>query len=790
MHKKKPLIYKFKISFFTKIFLFIFLIISFIFLVSIFSTQFYINYQEKKIEERFEKSLYLLSLYMDDLLYDTNSKAYSFVWNESLDDIRKSKNPLVDFKNGHKNLGIQIYSLIHSVYYINIKKRTVTGRDFTISIQDFFSYHYPEIKSMNFNESSFLPFFNRSISTKFKLNELQTTNVIPYYIHDQGDSNNILLINLNQEKINLLLSDFIMTPNSLILMMDSKGYILSLTAFIANDYFSKQYMILSEKYYNTIKEKFKNYYPVINNQYLIKKIKLCKPFRHKINNEKILMTSIESKKSVNQKIYYIAAVPYKDLYIQSIPIGTLAFFISILTLLLSLLLSFFISKKLYSPIKNLLSLFSPIFGIQAKNSKDEFSYISQKINNLLKDKVELSKNLTMALPMVAENYIFKALNENIAFVEDELKKFLESNNISFKYPNFLVSIVRLNFNNDFYQNFNREQQLEVINQTYKLFKNAFTDPQNVYILTIAKNELCIIFNLPIDKSNDYILKSLNNILKIFESKENYFEFYTGVGRIHYGFTGLRESYKEAYQAISTISPFGMEKIKIYEEILANLDQYYYNINEENQLLNFLLSGFENEAIELVKSILKKNTDKKISIDKQKDLYMRIFYTCIRVLNRKDISHKELMESEYIDISKEYNNDINIISSYLFKLIKKIAALNINIQKSKFDVSNIINFINNNYTDDISLENIAYDYKISTPHLSRLLKEALGMPFQQYINNQRVKKAKFILKNTSKGIDEISNECGFNSRFTFIRMFKKLEGISPTQYRIMEKESVY
>jgi len=120
------------------------------------------------------------------------------------------------------------------------------------------------------------------------------------------------------------------------------------------------------------------------------------------------------------------------------------------------------------------------------------------------------------------------------------------------------------------------------------------------------------------------------------------------------------------------------------------------------------------------------------------------------------------------------------------MVNKICSIS-KIQKGKIDVNSIVDYINNNFSQDISLENLAYDSNISTPHLSRLLKESLGMSFQQYLNNQRVKKAKYYLKNTSKSIDEISNQCGFNSRFTFIRMFKLLEGITPTQYRIIQRE---
>ena len=98
-------------------------------------------------------------------------------------------------------------------------------------------------------------------------------------------------------------------------------------------------------------------------------------------------------------------------------------------------------------------------------------------------------------------------------------------------------------------------------------------------------------------------------------------------------------------------------------------------------------------------------------------------------------------------------------------------------------------VQKNYINDISLENIASNYNTSIQHLSRVLKQYLKMNFQQYINNLRIKKSKYLLKNSTKNIESISTECGYKTRYTFIRMFKILEGITPTEYRYMEKNKV-
>ena len=87
-----------------------------------------------------------------------------------------------------------------------------------------------------------------------------------------------------------------------------------------------------------------------------------------------------------------------------------------------------------------------------------------------------------------------------------------------------------------------------------------------------------------------------------------------------------------------------------------------------------------------------------------------------------------------------------------------------------------------YNEDIYLEKLAAEYHVSASYLSRVFKDHYGITFQQHLANTRIRHAKELLMATDQTINVISESVGFNSRNTFIRMFKKLEGVSPTEYR--------
>ncbi len=98
------------------------------------------------------------------------------------------------------------------------------------------------------------------------------------------------------------------------------------------------------------------------------------------------------------------------------------------------------------------------------------------------------------------------------------------------------------------------------------------------------------------------------------------------------------------------------------------------------------------------------------------------------------------------------------------------------------VIKVIDFINSNYYQKLSLEYIASSCYISVSHLTRLFKAGTGYTVISYINNLRVKKASEMLKNTKLSISEIAEASGFESLSYFVKMFSKYFGMSPLKYR--------
>lgn len=94
---------------------------------------------------------------------------------------------------------------------------------------------------------------------------------------------------------------------------------------------------------------------------------------------------------------------------------------------------------------------------------------------------------------------------------------------------------------------------------------------------------------------------------------------------------------------------------------------------------------------------------------------------------------------------------------------------------------MINYVKGNYNNDISLIDISEYFNMSPCYLSTMFKYYTGENFKDYLNNYRVKKAKEYLKKGKTKVGVVAKLLGCNNVNTFIRIFKKYEGMSPKQY---------
>ena len=124
--------------------------------------------------------------------------------------------------------------------------------------------------------------------------------------------------------------------------------------------------------------------------------------------------------------------------------------------------------------------------------------------------------------------------------------------------------------------------------------------------------------------------------------------------------------------------------------------------------------------------------------------------------------------------------LEIFAEHLSMVANKIA-----LQPSNEDsliVRRAKDYIAGHQFEPIKLEEVARALHVSTFHFCRKFKEATGLTFVAYLNRLRIEKAKLLLYNKDLRVSEIGYDVGFQSLTHFNRIFHKLVGHSPTEYR--------
>lgn len=98
------------------------------------------------------------------------------------------------------------------------------------------------------------------------------------------------------------------------------------------------------------------------------------------------------------------------------------------------------------------------------------------------------------------------------------------------------------------------------------------------------------------------------------------------------------------------------------------------------------------------------------------------------------------------------------------------------------IQKAVSYINDNYKNEIALEDISREVNISPHYFSKLFKEQVGENFIDYITSLRIQKAKELLAENRLSIKEICFDIGYADPNYFSRLFKRVVGITPTEYR--------
>ena len=111
------------------------------------------------------------------------------------------------------------------------------------------------------------------------------------------------------------------------------------------------------------------------------------------------------------------------------------------------------------------------------------------------------------------------------------------------------------------------------------------------------------------------------------------------------------------------------------------------------------------------------------------------------------------------------------------------------QLRDFYIQEAVTYMEHNYPWEITVEDLADVCKLNRSYFSKIFKENMGCPPQEFLIRLRLSKAADLMKGTSHSIGDISQMCGYPNQLHFSRAFKKRYGVSPREWRTQNQSQI-
>jgi len=411
----------------------------------------------------------------------------------------------------------------------------------------------------------------------------------------------------------------------------------------------------------------------------------------------------------------------------------------------------------------------------------------------IKMDIDLNKKLENYIPILIDIFFTQLITGKITDIQaiKDRASFLSINLDSSQY-NVLILELDDGFYNKSVSEYDKNLfKLATMNDSEKEFTNK---GYSCYTFNLGDN-IGILVN-----GNNIIIEEVLNIclqIKTWTNSSLGLLLTVAVGKVHYGISEIVLSYTEALDAFEYKFLLGKNEIIDIEKVYKNHIKSIHSNNLEeliNNALNKLVTALKinNEhTITMLIDELSLIVEQAISENfKQTDRILFILsFFLVKSLLALDIN----MENLNIEDSNLYNQlkslnsiiDLNPFINNYFSTIRKELEHKQNNHNSflvKKAIASIHNSIHNTIHKDLSLTEIAKSVYINPNYLSKIFKQDTGKSFIEYVIEIKMTEAKRLLTTSHYKIYEIADLLQYKDVNHFTKVFKKVYGVSPKDYR--------
>lgn len=489
---------------------------------------------------------------------------------------------------------------------------------------------------------------------------------------------------------------------------------------------------------------------------------------------------------------YVSAQPksvvlQKVNYIQQL---TLAIFIT--ALLLGLGIAGYLAYRSSRPFLKILQLLpSSRRDVKHAIGSNAVDYIGHSVSELIESHHTLKERLEEQIPMLRNVVVDRLLKGGFTSMQ-EIDAAMEHAQVQLRGSHHAVALLHIRgYQEPFMEEMLMELDIVKINIRDRIQSLC---GEEVLLHDFGENQLVLILSGTAADNEDFTTRMRAYIQGIYEHLSAIPDtgLYIAVGECQSSIAELYRSYGEARFVLHHAGWSEKTPILFHAEMETPPFTYYYPADEEMRLIQLVKAGNLDETKQLLLQIKEKNrSERQLPMVVEKLLAQELSGTLMKCCDQTG------------DHGSGRTEEMNAVIRALHPVMSPVEAMNIlhtafirlcrkNEERKKSHNDHLTNrllaYIKGHFWEsDLSLTALARETRTSEAYVSYFFKEQTGLNFSDYLEQLRMDEAKRELSSGDRPISDIAASVGYLSLNTFSRAFKRVNGISATEYRRLQRE---
>jgi two-component system response regulator YesN len=468
---------------------------------------------------------------------------------------------------------------------------------------------------------------------------------------------------------------------------------------------------------------------------------------------------------------YIHIIPLERIASQIVKLNWILIGLLVISIVIGIAASIFFTIKLNHPLARIVESINQLNAPTAPHSQiKEFNLISDKLHDLLRTNRDIHDDLA-SKNSVLQYYMYM----------NKLKMIHDGGN-SVKIPMnsdkpYLLVLFQIHMKQAFREQSDMEQNKAMYYIREYVHHHFTRSLQESLTFQIEKDQILSLLFIETGKPFD-LEASLQSLKQVFDLDRQFCLITIAVSPQQHETVDLAVAYERVLELA--------KKRRLADEtIIVSADEpeapgsFALSAAEEQEFIANLSAGNSAAVVSIVSQMHKKRASALQFSEFARDIAGRVTKLLLSMGIEPDgLLGRQTLSEQLMDCyTAEQYNDV-------FERMLTSAAERNKRKKSEADyiTAFVTEYVESHYGEDISLELLADKLNITGAYLSTYFKEKNGINFSDYINAYRMNKAKELLELTNLKIQEISERVGYHNVNSFIRMFKKVTGIPPGEFR--------